>query len=239
MLSNLLAVTVPFVLQLSAVGAGTVADRSTVPPPPGVEGAALASVSAAPNTLQSGAAIRFVVAPEGNEVRYRVREQLAGVDFPNDAVGKTSRIEGAIVIGDDGRFVRDESRFVVDLVSLESDQSRRDNYLRRNTLKTDSFPSVTFVPTSARGLPAMLPATGDLTFELVGDLTVRNVTKSVTWQVKGTRGSSGAVTGTATTSFNFAEFSLPVPKVARVLSVDDKITLEYDFNLVPQASAGR
>jgi len=30
------------------------------------------------------------LAPAGNEARYRVREQLAGVDLPNDAVGVTS-----------------------------------------------------------------------------------------------------------------------------------------------------
>ena len=29
------------------------------------------------------APIQLVVAPTGNEVRYRVREQLAGFDFPN------------------------------------------------------------------------------------------------------------------------------------------------------------
>lgn len=238
MLSSLFVVTLPFVLQLAAAP-GNVSGRATAMPTAAAENATPASVRPATIVRQTRAAIRFVVAPEGNEVRYRVREQLAGVDFPNDAVGRTSRVEGAIVIGDDGRFVREESRFIVDVVSLESDQSRRDGYLRRNTLKTDSFPTVTFVPTSARGLPATLPATGDLTFELIGDLTVRNVTKPVTWQVKATRGSSGAVTGTATTSFNFAEFSLPVPRVARVLSVDDNITLEYDFNLVPQANAER
>ena len=35
---------------------------------------------------------RYVVAATGNEVRYRVREQLIGFDVPNDAIGKSAQI---------------------------------------------------------------------------------------------------------------------------------------------------
>jgi hypothetical protein len=40
------------------------------------------------------AQLRYSVAPDGNEARYRVREQLMHHDLPNDAVGKTSAITG-------------------------------------------------------------------------------------------------------------------------------------------------
>ncbi len=192
------------------------------------------AVSMAPTLPVQAKAMKFVLAPTGNEARYRVREQLAGMDLPNDAVGKTSQLTGGIEIGADGKIVRAGSSFTVDLKSIESDQARRDNFVRRNTLQTDSFPTAVFVPTAAKGLPATLPATGEMTFELTGDLTIHGVTKPATWQVKASRNAAGAVTGTATTSFKFAEFGLTIPKVARVLSVDDRITLEYDFNLVPQ-----
>ena len=39
--------------------------------------------------------LELVVAPDGNEVRYRVREQLVGLDLPNDAVGATSDVTGS------------------------------------------------------------------------------------------------------------------------------------------------
>ena len=52
--------------------------------------------------------IRFVVAPQGNEARYLVREQLMGVDFPNDAVGKTARVQGRIAIAPNGAIMREE-----------------------------------------------------------------------------------------------------------------------------------
>ena len=107
--------------------------------------------------------------------------------------------------------------------------------IRSSTLST----TATFVPRSATGLPAAALARtpGEYTFALLGDLTVRGVTRPSTWQVKARLAPSGEVTGTATTSFTFAEFGMTIPKVAVVLSVDDLIKLEYDFALVPMAAA--
>lgn len=234
MLSNLLVVTLPLVMQLPGLDAGSVVDARPLMP---VVAESLAPARSVVVGRQARAPMRFVLAIDGNEARYRVREQLAGIDFPSDAVGKTARVEGSLLIGGDGRIVRDSSRFTIDLRTLESDQTRRDNFIRRNTIQTDSFPNAVFVPASAQGLPVVLPATGDMAFTLTGDLTVHGVTKPVTWQVKAKRIASGAVTGSATTDFKFGDFGMTIPKVGRVLSVDDKITLEYDFHLVPQAAS--
>jgi polyisoprenoid-binding protein YceI len=229
MLSSVLVITL--LMQLPALDAGTpVIDRMPVT-------AAVESVRPTAARPSQAKATRYVPAIDGNEARYRVREQLVGFDFPNDAIGKTSRVEGSIMIGADGRLVRDSSKFTIDLRTLESDQTRRDNFIRRNTIQTDSFPNAVFVPASAQGLPATLPATGDLAFTLSGDLTIHGVTRPTTWQVKAKRIASGAVTGTATTEFKFGDFNMTIPKVGRVVSVDDRIILEYDFHLVPQAPA--
>jgi hypothetical protein len=48
------------------------------------------------------AALRYTVAPDGNEARYRVREQLMHHDLPNDAVGRTTGITGSITIAPNG-----------------------------------------------------------------------------------------------------------------------------------------
>jgi polyisoprenoid-binding protein YceI len=180
--------------------------------------------------------IKLVVAPTGNETRFKVNEQLVNVELPGDAIGKTSRITGALVVQPNGQIVAAESRFEVELDSLVSDAANRDRYIKRNTLATAQFPKAVFVPTSAKGLPARIPVAQDLTFELVGDLTIRDVTKPVTWVVKGKMLPSGEISGTATTSFTFDEFTLTKPRVARVLTVADKIDLEYDFRLVPATS---
>ena len=123
------------------------------------------------------APVRYVVVADGSEVRYRVREQLVGLSFPNDAVGATSAVEGVIAFDAQGRLPPGDSRFTVDLRTLRSDEARRDNYLRRNTLETDRYPTVTFVPTEARRLPIPFPRSGSVPFELVGDLTVKEATR--------------------------------------------------------------
>src|SRR5512139_1412500 len=176
------------------------------------------------------APVRWVVAADGNEARYRIREQLAGVDFPNDAVGATPGITGGITFDDKGQIVAGESKFTVDLLALKSDKERRDGYVQRRTLETATYPTVVFVPRSAKGLPAKLPASGQVRFELTGDLTVKAVTAPVTWQVTMTV-SGGVASGQAVTRFTFADFGMTKPSVAVVLSVEDTITLEYDFRL--------
>jgi polyisoprenoid-binding protein YceI len=177
---------------------------------------------------------RYVVAPDGNEARYRVREQLVGVSFPNDAIGATTGIEGAIAMDQAGRLVTGMSRITVDLASMASDRDMRDNYVRRNTLATATYPSVVLVPTEVRGLTWPLPATGAVTFQLIGNLTVKDVTRSTTWDVTLRIVDANTLAGTATTSFTFEEFALTKPRVARVMSVDDTIKLEYDLKLVRQ-----
>jgi polyisoprenoid-binding protein YceI len=176
-------------------------------------------------------AVRFVVATSGNEVRYRVREQLAGFDFPNYAVGKSTAVTGAIAIDDAGKILADGSRFVIDAATFTSDRERRDGYVQNRLLQAAEYPTVTFVPTEARGVSLPPAAAGSSTFDLVGDLTVRGVTRPTTWRVTATV-AGDQVSGSAMTRFAFTHFQMEKPRVRSVLTVADTIALEYDFRLV-------
>jgi polyisoprenoid-binding protein YceI len=193
---------------------------------------AASAQSSSPAGSGGGERLRYVVAPTGNEARYRVREQLVGKDLPNDAIGATQDVTGRIVVGPDGRVLRDSSRIVVKVASLKSDQSRRDNFLRRRTLESEKFPDVALVPTAIQGLLSPIPAGQSRTFALAGELTVHGVTRPTTWNVTA-RADGSAVVGTATTAFTFKDFALDQPRVPIVLSVADTIRLEYDFRFVP------
>jgi len=65
-----------------------------------------------PPVLQDGR-IRLKLAPEGNEARYLVNEQLARLTLPTDAVGATAAIQGGIVLEKDGKVVTDSSRITI------------------------------------------------------------------------------------------------------------------------------
>lgn len=178
--------------------------------------------------------MRFVLVPDGTQARYRVREQLARLSFPSDAVGTTNAVSGQVVVNSDGTVVREQSKIVVDLRTLQSDESRRDNFIRNNTLQTNQFPTAEFVPTAVQGLASPLPTSGEGKFQLGGDLTIHGVTRPVTWDVTA-RLNGQDLTGTATTSFKFEDFGMSVPRAFVVLSVDDNIRLELDFHFVRQS----
>lgn len=176
----------------------------------------------------TGDAVVFQLVPAESEARYRAREQLLGRSLPNDAVGRTNAVEGQIVFNSDGTIDSERSRFTVDLRTLQSDETRRDNYIKQNTLEVDRYPNAEFQPTTATGLPWPLPSNGQLQFQLEGNLTVHGVTKPVTWNVQATV-EGQRITGTATTQVTFEDFGMTPPRVPVVLSLEDTITLELDF----------
>lgn len=192
----------------------------------------VAAVSNA-KTTSSVAGLHLVVAPSGNEARYRIREELVGMDFPNDAIGRTSDVTGGIGVGTDGTIIPGESKFVINVATLKSDRDRRDGFVRGRVLETDRYPAVEFAPTAVRGLPKKLPTSGAHTFDIIGNLTVRGVTRPTTWHVTA-ESKNGQVAGNAKTLFTFSDFKIDQPRVPVLLSVQDTIRLEYDFRLVPK-----
>jgi len=211
----------PAAIASSPAAVSSAPTTTAVPPSP---------TASTTSTSSGGDVVRLVVVPEKSEARFRVREQLANVSLPNDAIGRTKEVSGTIVLKTDGSIVSPDSKFVVGLQTLQTDRSQRDNFVRRNLLQIDQYPTAIFVPTQVTGLPSSLPQSGDVTFKLVGDLTIRNVTKQVTWDVTG-KIQGNELAGQATTSFKFDYFNLTQPKVPVVLSVEDHIQLELDVDL--------
>ena len=165
---------------------------------------------------------------EGSVARYSVTEQLARLSSPIDAVGETGDVQGAIVFDADGNVDPDQSVITVAVAGLTSDEDRRDRYVRNNTLSTSQFPSVEIVVTGVEGLDWPFPDSGETTFQLTGDMTIREVTSPVTWDVEA-QSTSGAVTGQAKTVITFDQFDLSKPSLAFIVSVEDEIRLELDI----------
>jgi polyisoprenoid-binding protein YceI len=173
-----------------------------------------AQAAAAKATAQPAAAptqatrLRFQVAPTGNEARY-------------------------LVVEANGRVIQDSSKIVVQVSTLKTDQTRRDNYLRRRTLETEKFPTVELVPMTFAGITSPIAPGTSRSFSLTGNLTIHGVTRPTTWQVTA-RADGSDVVGKATTAFTFKDFSLEQPRVPIVMSVADTVRLEYDFRFTPE-----
>jgi polyisoprenoid-binding protein YceI len=185
-------------------------------------------VSASP---QPGS-LSFTLDPAQTEASYKATEQLAGISSPTDAVGKTKDVSGTIVFDANGTIVSDASKITIDLTTLTSDKSQRDNYIKRSTLNTNKYPNAVFVPTSVAGLPWPLPATGQATFTMSGDLTAHGVTKPTTWNANATFAGT-TISGSATTDVTFEDFGMSAPRTMLVLSVEDHLTFTLNFVFTP------
>jgi polyisoprenoid-binding protein YceI len=168
----------------------------------------------------------FTVASEDSTASYTAQEELASVGA-NEAVGTTNAIIGSILLSE-SNVPLSCSNFAVDMRTMESDESRRDNYLRSNVLQSDTYPFATFVVAAVHGPESGLVDGETTTLQLVGDLTIHGVTKSVTWDAEVTL-DGDTLTGTATTTFLIADFGMEKPIVGPVVSIDDEIVLNVEI----------
>lgn len=115
------------------------------------------------------------VVSDGSQVGYRVPETLFGQS--TEAVGRTGEVTGTLTIA--GTTV-EAGDFTVDMASVTSDETNRDNQFRGRIMDTATHPEATFVLTEPIELDGVPDDGEELTVEAVGDLTLRGVTQPVT-----------------------------------------------------------
>lgn len=170
----------------------------------------------------------------GSTATVSVREQLARLPAPSDAVLRTTSVTGTCTIRTDGTFAS-SSKITVDLRTLTSDQSQRDRFIMMNPLETSKYPTAEFVPTRATGLTFPLPTTGDGSFQLTGTMTIHGTSRPLTFDVVArSTGTGFRATATANPTFKFEDFGMKPPSSAFVLSVVDEVKLQLEIAAAPQ-----
>jgi polyisoprenoid-binding protein YceI len=155
---------------------------------------------------------------------YRVNEILFGQT--NTAVGRTSSVTGTITIS--GTTVTAAS-FSVDMTSVKSDRSQRDNQFHGRIMDTASYPTATFTLSQPIRLSSV-PAEGvTVTESASGNLNMHGATKAVTFAVTATRNASG-IQVVGSIPITFATWNIPNPSFGPV-STDDHGILEVFLNL--------
>lgn len=214
-------------LVLAACG-GATAPSATVAP----TATATAAAATATPARSATAATTTGTWTVGNtsKATVRVREQLVGVNLPSDAVLVATGAAGTFVVRDDGTFSSD-SKISFDLTTLASDNRNRDDFIKGDTLQTRQFPKAEFVPTKTTGLTLPIPGSGDFTFKLTGQMTIKGKTKEVTFDVQATRtGNELTATATAAPTWKFGDFGMTAPSVPfRVVSIVDELRLVVDL----------
>ncbi len=195
---------------------------------------AAAGTPATGSTTTTGG-LTFTIISDRSEAAYFADEKLASLPLPSTAKGSTKDITGQFQLTADG-FDLDTSKpttFTVDLTTIKSDKTMRDNRVQSMGLETGRYPKATFTATELTGFDSSLPSDQEQTLQLTGTLDLHGVQKEVTWEVKANR-EGNVITALATLKFNYADFNIPILNIANFVSVQDSVTLQVQ--VVAQAS---
>jgi len=187
-----------------------------------------APTAAAAPSGAAGGTRSFTIVPEQTEASYQVQEKFLNRDLPNIALGKTNAVTGELQISLDGKPSGKITKISVDLRTLTSDQSRRDSRIHTQWLESDKYPFAEFTSTDVQGIPESYTEGQEINFKLTGDMKIRDVTKPVTFDVKG-KLEGDTITGSATSKIFMKDFGFDPPNVAGILTVDDGVTVTINF----------
>ena len=207
---------------------------------PAPEPAPAAPTTAAPPPAASPAPEgfrTFVIVPAESKASYAVDEEffadaLSKYDIAagkGKTIGSTQEIAGQLQLNlTDLAAPLGDSRFTVQLNTLSSDQILRDGWLRNNGPRFNDFPTAEFVATGVEGAPASYTEGEEVQFQLPGNLTVRNITQPVVFDVTATL-QGDTITGTAVARSLLSDFGIEPPNFANTLVVGDEFTIEVEI----------
>lgn len=218
-----LATVAALVLGVALAGRGDAqSGRLALPalPDPGSAGAA-AQASGAGEILRPPdvAGVVFTVVPGESTATYTVREKLARLPLPSNAVGRTTAITGTI------RLDGGPSTITVDLRTLESDQPMRDRFIReRGGIQSERYPYAQFTVTQL-DLPSEYRVGETVSRAVTGMMKIREVERPLTFQVEA-RFHDNTLYIAGRTDFTWADFDIPPPNIAGIVQVEDTVHIE-------------
>ncbi|HLB46458.1 MAG TPA: YceI family protein [Anaerolineales bacterium] len=196
-----------------------------------------AEASQATPTLAAPATIGltiFQISQADSEVRFIIYEELRGQ--PNNVVGKTDQVAGEIAVDPSELSTAQIGVVLVNARALVTDNDRRNQAIRNLILNTDSFEFITFTPREIVGLNGSAALDETFTFQIVGDLTIRDVTNAVTFEVTVKADSATRLSVTAGATIKRSDYELIIPNVPSVANVGEEVKLEIDFVAVARTS---
>jgi polyisoprenoid-binding protein YceI len=187
------------------------------------------AVTQAPTVTEAAGAVQYKLVPGESVLQYEVNEVFLnqGNAF-NKAVGRTPQVSGDVTLDPSAPQNSSLGTITADISQFTSDSNRRDNAIRGRYLESSRYPNVTFTATSIEGLPDSYQEGQELTFKISGDLTIRETTKPVTFDVKATL-NSGTLSGEAVTTILMSDFGFGPISIAGILNTEDqaKVTLMF------------
>jgi polyisoprenoid-binding protein YceI len=187
---------------------------------PGVSGAVPPSIS--------GGRRSFRIDPQRSQAAYHIREKFTRLPIQIGATAISSLLEGDIEIDLDDPALLRSMRVQVDLRQLKSDKPSRDEKLFDDWLEINRFPHASFTATHLEGFPSGYIGQGEVSFRLLGELTIRDVTRQVAFDVDALLLGT-TLTGVASTYLKMSDFGISPPNLLDFVVVEDDVELTVNI----------
>jgi polyisoprenoid-binding protein YceI len=172
----------------------------------------------------------WAIDPVHSEVSFVVRHMMV-----SKVRGRFDKFEGTFVTAEDP--AQSSVTASVDLTSINTGQEQRDAHIRSaDFFEVEKYPAMTFTSTAIKG--------GEEGYILEGDLTIKDVTKAVAFNLEPNGFGPDAYGGTragfsATTQINrhdfHVDFNGPIPGVPGGVSVSPQVTITLEIEGILQA----
>jgi polyisoprenoid-binding protein YceI len=153
-------------------------------------------------------------------VGYRVDEVIAGQAIT--ATGRSAAVTGSLTLAGTQATAAD---FSVEVATITSDNAQRDGQFTGRIMETETFPTATFTLTAPIEFGTVPADAERITASATGDLTLRGVTRSVTFDVVGFV-ANNQITIAAEIPVVFADYNITNPSIGPI-TTEDNGALEF------------
>ncbi len=188
------------------------------------------SQAAAPTPEPAATApILFRITPDESQVRFLIDEDLRGQRVT--VVGATNQVAGDILVDTAAPANSQVGVIRINVRTLVTDEENRNRALRSRILLSaePQYEFSDFTPKAISGMPERVEVGQPVTFQITGDLTLRGVTREVTFETTAALVSPERLEGQAQATVLYRDFGLTIPAVPFVANVADEVRLEIDF----------
>lgn len=171
----------------------------------------------------------FTILPAESQVLFMLDEDLMG--RRNTVIGSTDQVTGNILVNFDSPQESAVGPIEINLRTLTTDNEFRTRAMRDQILESnrDEYEFTTFTPTEISGLPEAVEVGDTFSFQVTGDLPIRQITHPITWDVTVTVVEENRIEGRATSTITREQYNLTIPAVPTVANVEEEIDLAIEF----------
>lgn len=209
----------------------TQTEPTTAPTQAAMEGATAAtpSTDTSSGAASAGSVVVYNIVTNQSNVSFTLTEDLMGQ--PTTVVGETDQVAGQIAVDFNNPQNSRVGEIRINARTLQTDQENRNRAIRGQILQSaqDAYEFITFTPTEVVGLPETITPGQQFTFQIVGNLKIRDITQPVTFETTIVSFSETELEGYATTTVQRGSFNLQIPNVPSVANVSEAVDLRIDF----------